>query len=188
MRLLIVTGVLALVACVPVASPETVPTKAVALSIAGTASLFAVDKNNPAGPLSLYGTARIHQWEGAVKLQIDTVLPGKDEYGMHIHTVGKCDAPDFTTAGPHWNPDAKQHGRDNPAGAHHGDLPNIGPTDLSGSFPYVSKEIKLDIPDLNALFDADGAALIIHEKADDYRSDPTGNSGKRLICGVFEKR
>jgi superoxide dismutase, Cu-Zn family len=111
-------------------------------------------------------------------------LPDKGgPYGMHLHAVGRCEGPDFATAGPHWNPMGKQHGHDNPAGAHAGDLANlnlmIGTADNSVG----------TIKDMNLaeLLDADGAALVIHEKADDYRTDPSGNSGKRIICGVFER-
>jgi Cu-Zn family superoxide dismutase len=104
---------------------------------------------------------------------------------MHLHAVGKCEGPDFTTAGPHWNPDMKQHGRDNPMGAHHGDLPNV----TAGADRKITLEFKL--PDFvisgpAGLLDADGGALVIHEKADDYKTDPSGNSGKRIICGVFK--
>jgi superoxide dismutase, Cu-Zn family len=106
-------------------------------------------------------------------------------YGMHIHAVGKCQGPDFTTAGPHWNPAMKQHGRDNPMGAHRGDLPNV----VASADGKLTLEQKIDdfmLEGTDGLLDADGAALIIHEKADDYRTDPTGNSGKRIICGVFK--
>lgn len=183
MRLLVIPALALLSSCAPIDGTRVAP----AASISRTASLFAVDKDNPAGPLNLHGTAAIIQDGSTAKLIIDTVLPGKGEYGMHIHTVGKCDPPDFTTAGPHWNPEGRQHGRDNPAGAHHGDLPNVRATDLTGTHPYLSKEIDLGVTDINSLFDADSASLIIHEKADDYSTDPSGNSGKRLICGVFTK-
>ena len=104
--------------------------------------------------------------------------------GIHIHTTGKCDAPAFQSAGGHWNPDSRQHGRDNPMGAHDGDLPNIvldarGKGTLRFSVPNAA------LTGEGGLLDADGAALIIHEKADDYRTDPTGNSGGRIVCGVF---
>ena len=103
--------------------------------------------------------------------------------GMHIHAVGKCDAPDFTTAGPHWNPTAKQHGTANPMGHHMGDLGNIN-VQLGRSFSEMR-----DIPGVRIgdVMDADGAAIVIHEKADDNLTDPSGNSGKRIVCGIFER-
>ena len=103
--------------------------------------------------------------------------------GMHIHAVGKCDAPDFTTAGPHWNPTAKQHGSANPMGYHMGDLGNIN-VQLGRSFSDMRDISGARIVDL---MDADGAAIVIHEKADDNLTDPSGNSGKRIVCGVFER-
>ncbi len=120
--------------------------------------------------------------ETVLKLELDNGSIGS--FGMHIHAVGKCDGPDFTTAGPHWNPDAKQHGHDNPAGAHKGDMPNIAIV-KPGAFAMTKTLPAMMMQDIN---DADGSAIIIHEKADDYRTDPSGNSGKRVICGVFGAR
>jgi Cu-Zn family superoxide dismutase len=107
------------------------------------------------------------------------------QYGIHVHTTGKCDAPDFATAGGHWNPGMKQHGKDNPAGEHMGDLPNlvIG-ADGSGTLETTIAGGKL-ASGAAPLFDADGAAIVIHAKADDYKTDPSGNSGGRVLCGVF---
>lgn len=108
-------------------------------------------------------------------------------YGMHIHTVGRCDTPDFATAGPHWNPTGAQHGRDNPMGAHRGDLPNlvvepgmIGRVDVT----IANAALRGD----GAVLDTDGAAFVIHAQADDLKTDPTGNSGGRVVCGVFGRK
>jgi superoxide dismutase, Cu-Zn family len=120
-------------------------------------------------------------------LEVASIAPGQGSFGMHIHTVGKCEGPDFTSAGPHWNPASRQHGRDNPAGAHAGDLPNVS-ADASGRISAKTHLHEAVWSGESGLFDADGASIIIHEKADDYMTDPTGNSGKRVICGVFEKR
>lgn len=105
------------------------------------------------------------------------------EVGMHIHAIGKCDAPDFSSAGPHWNPSSKQHGKANPLGHHSGDLGNI-----NVQFGTSIREMR-DISGyrIQDLMDADGAAIVIHEKADDNLTDPSGNSGKRMVCGVFER-
>lgn len=105
-------------------------------------------------------------------------------YGMHVHAVGQCDSPKYTTAGPHWNPTSAQHGRDNPLGAHHGDMPNlvIEPDTIGrATLHIVGSRLSGD----GGLLDADGAAFVIHAKADDYKTDPSGNSGDRLVCGVI---
>jgi len=105
-------------------------------------------------------------------------------HGVHVHMTGKCLPPKFESAGAHWNPTMKKHGRDNPAGAHHGDLPNLeiaadGAGRLSFMVPAGSLKGK------NGLMDTDGAAIVVHAKADDYKTDPSGNSGDRIACGVF---
>jgi Cu-Zn family superoxide dismutase len=104
-------------------------------------------------------------------------------HGVHLHAVGRCDAPDFQSAGAHWNPTMKQHGHDNPQGAHAGDLPNLViRADGRG-------ELRFTVPQgtLASLLDADGAAVVVHANADDYRTDPSGNSGGRIACGVLER-
>jgi Cu-Zn family superoxide dismutase len=101
--------------------------------------------------------------------------------------VGKCDPPDFKSAGPHFNPDNKKHGSKNPDGPHAGDLPNfdVGP-DGTAKVSVVAPNVTLgDGP--NSLFHPEGTALVIHEKADDYMTDPAGNAGARIACGVVQK-
>ena len=105
-------------------------------------------------------------------------------HGVHLHTVGRCDAPDFQSAGAHWNPTMKQHGRDNPQGAHAGDLPNL----VVGADGRGTVRFTVPQGALAALLDNDGAAVVIHASADDYRTDPSGNSGGRIACGVIERR
>jgi Cu-Zn family superoxide dismutase len=131
------------------------------------------------------GVATISKRRDGIFLSLSGEAPAPGAYGMHIHSVGKCQGPDFNSAGPHWNPGMKQHGRDNPMGAHGGDLPNV----VAGPDKKLTLEYKL--PDIilegeGGVLDADGAALVIHEKPDDYLTDPTGNSGKRISCGVFK--
>jgi superoxide dismutase, Cu-Zn family len=150
-------------------------------------SVFARLLASKDGQLVPIGQAQIVDRSGSLKLFVDIekdYLPATGgPYGMHIHAVGRCDLPDFASAGPHWNPAGKQHGHDNPAGAHAGDLPNINLR------IGVANSTSADIADvtLAEFMDADGASIIIHEKADDYKTDPSGNSGKRIVCGVFEK-
>jgi Cu-Zn family superoxide dismutase len=122
---------------------------------------------------------------GAVQItgSFSKLPPGT--HAIHIHNVGKCDAPDFTTAGGHFNPASKQHGKDNPNGAHAGDLPNFdvaadGTAKISVTVPGVT------LAD-SSLFHAGGTALMIHAAADDYKTDPTGNAGARIACGVISK-
>ena len=131
------------------------------------------------------GVATISQRRDGVFLSLSAQAPAAGTFGMHLHAIGKCEAPDFTSAGPHWNPDMKQHGHDIPMGAHDGDLPNANAgDDLKITLEYKLTDIMLSGP--TGLLDADGGALVIHEKADDYKTDPSGNSGKRIICGVFK--
>ena len=120
----------------------------------------------------------------AVRVRIEASGLAQGAYGAHVHAVGRCDAPGFTTAGPHWNPTGQQHGKDNPQGMHKGDLPNllVG-TDGRGSFEYTIPGASLS--GRNAMLDGDGAAIVIHQSADDYRTDPSGNSGSRIACGVL---
>lgn len=131
------------------------------------------------------GVATISKRSDGIFLSLSGEAPAAGTFGMHIHAVGKCQAPEFTTAGPHWNPAMKQHGLENPMGAHSGDLPNLlAGTDKKLVLEQRLGDIILEGP--GGLLDADGAALVIHEKADDYLTDPSGNSGKRIICGVFK--
>ena len=104
-------------------------------------------------------------------------------HGFHIHAVGKCEAPQFTSAGGHANPTNKKHGFEATEGPHGGDLPNLhtgadGKTAVDAFAPGVT---------LASLLDADGSALVIHEKADDYKTDPAGDSGGRIVCGIVQK-
>jgi Cu-Zn family superoxide dismutase len=120
-----------------------------------------------------------------VRVAITAVSLAPGSYGAHIHATGRCDAPDFTSAGGHWNPGGRQHGKENPQGMHKGDLPNllVG-ADGRGSLEYVIAGATLDGAPAPIL-DADGAALVIHAAADDYRTDPSGNSGARIACGTI---
>lgn len=136
------------------------------------------------GDGSAAGVATLSQRSDGLWLSVSANAPGAGTYGMHVHAVGRCDGPDFTTAGPHWNPATKQHGRDNPMGAHAGDMPNVT-ANVDGKLVIETKLDGVMFSGAGGVIDADGASVIIHEKADDYKTDPSGNSGKRLICGVF---
>ncbi|MES2493496.1 MAG: superoxide dismutase family protein [Pseudomonadota bacterium] len=107
-------------------------------------------------------------------------------HGIHLHMVGVCDAPEFTSAGGHLNPAGRKHGALNPAGAHLGDLPNI--TASADGLAQLNVELPGSRTDLDRdLFDHDGTALVAHAIADDYLTDPSGNSGSRVACGVLKR-
>jgi Cu-Zn family superoxide dismutase len=110
-------------------------------------------------------------------------------HGFHIHETGKCQSPDFQSAGGHFNPEGKKHGRNHPEGEHAGDLQNIV-VDSAGKVKntQVVKQVTLKKDETNSLLKETGTALVIHEFADDYRSDPAGKSGKRIACGVIEEK
>lgn len=104
-----------------------------------------------------------------------------------MHTAGRCEAPSFTSAGGHLNPGNRQHGLQSASGAHLGDMPNLEPqggTVRNGRIPVQGAADAT----LAAIFDADGTAVIIHANPDDYVTDPTGNAGDRLACGVIQRR
>ena len=127
------------------------------------------------------GTAVATAEHGGVRVVIEAKALPPGLHGAHVHTVGRCDAPDFTTAGGHWNPMTTKHGSRNPAGPHAGDLPNL----TVGSDGRGKLSMMLPAGTLDAMLDADGAALVVHATADDLMSDPAGNSGGRIACGVF---
>src|ERR1043166_1243909 len=118
-----------------------------------------------------------------VRLEVKGLTPGL--HAVHVHTVGKCEAPGFTSAGGHFNPGGKKQGLNSPAGAHAGDLPNmLVAKDGSGRFEALTDAITLKAGS-NSVFDADGSALVIHAGVDDDMTDPTGNAGDRAACGVI---
>ncbi|MFW6077728.1 MAG: superoxide dismutase family protein, partial [Hyphomicrobiales bacterium] len=110
-----------------------------------------------------------------------TGLP-EGAHGFHIHAVGECEPP-FQSAGGHFNPDDSQHGMENPQGLHAGDLPNIH-VPASGELTVELFAMGLTLDDV---LDEDGAAMMVHAGADDYESDPAGDAGDRIACGVIER-
>jgi Cu-Zn family superoxide dismutase len=112
--------------------------------------------------------------------RLTNLTPGS--HGLHVHAVGQC-APTFAAAGGHWNPTARQHGLDNPNGPHHGDAPNTV-ADASGA---AQVDITTAGGSIDAVLDTDGAAIVVHAAADDQRTDPAGNSGDRIACGVITR-
>jgi len=130
------------------------------------------------------GTLTLSDVSGGIMLMgsLRGLPPG--DHGIHLHMTGACE-PTFAAAGGHWNPTNKQHGASNPAGAHLGDLQNITvAADSTASVHLTSPGGTLKGQDM--LLDADGAAIVIHAKADDYKTDPSGNSGDRIACGAVK--
>jgi Cu-Zn family superoxide dismutase len=128
------------------------------------------------------GTVRAWQTAGGVSFRIEARGLPHGVHGLHVHAVGRCDPPDFASAGPHWNPAARKHGMNNPAGPHAGDLPNV---EVAAN-GVLGATVTLPAASMAALIDADGAALVLHGQADDYVTDPSGNSGPRIACAVLQ--
>jgi len=138
---------------------------------------------------NMVGTATLTEVPDGVKISLDASNLPPGLHGIHVHSVGKCEPPDFATAAAHFNPDAKHHGAKNPQGPHAGDLPNI----TVGSDGKIKTDLVLhnvtlgDDPE-KSLLRQGGTALVIHAAADDETTDPSGNSGARIACGVIKAK
>jgi len=156
---------LVLAGCVPMAAPDVPVSTANLVSSSG----------------AVLGTVRVFSEPTGVMLRIDATGVPAGQHGVHVHTTGRCDPPGFTSAGPHWNPTERKHGHRNPAGFHMGDLGNLG----VGADGRLIAGLLVPQATIDALRDADGAALVLHAKADDEVTDPSGNSGDRIACAVL---
>lgn len=169
------SAIAALSACASVDATSGAPGR----STIATASLIGADGSSK-------GQATLAAAGNAVALRLEATGLPAGTLGTHLHMVGKCEPTGFTSAGGHLNPDAKQHGTMNPLGSHLGDLPNMtvgadGKGALTATLHGSRAKVEAD------LFDADGTAIVVHAGPDDYQTDPAGNSGARIACGVFTR-
>ena len=133
----------------------------------------------PAG--QVLGQVRMWETPGGVTFRIGAARLPHGIHGIHVHAVGRCEGPRFESSGAHFNPTAARHGFNNPAGPHRGDLPNV----TVSANGVLQEAVSLPGASFATLLDGDGAALVIHARADDYETDPSGNSGDRIACGVL---
>jgi len=134
----------------------------------------------------ILGTASFRETRLGVRIEVNVrdVLPGK--HAMHVHAVGRCDPPEFTTAGAHFNPNGAKHGLAGSTHAHAGDLPHVVVgSDGRGSVSFVAPHLSLNRAASNGLAFGQGTAIVIHASSDDEKTDPSGNSGARVACGVI---
>ena len=144
-----------------------------------------IDLRNPKG--ESVGQARIRPAMQGVTVELDLKGIPRGQHAVHFHQVAKCDGPDFQSAGGHFNPAGKKHGLENPQGHHNGDMANV----LARTDGTV--KAKLQNPDVNlshaknarSLFAHGGTSIVVHEKPDDMKTDPSGNSGARIACGII---
>lgn len=137
------------------------------------------------GDGAAHGMAKVMQTADGLQVSVMATGLTPGVHAAHVHTTGMCTAPDFKSAGGHWNPTSRQHGMENPMGSHMGDMPNmtVG-ADGTGTLTYTIKGAMLASGSM-PLLDADGAAVVVHAAADDNKSDPAGNAGGRMACGVL---
>ena len=187
-RLTLSCAVLVAAGCARAAqnSPDDAPEPAVVVQ---DPTMAVAELRDPAG--APVGTARLSADENGtihLVLHVDGMTPG--QHGVHFHSVGSCqrgDSTAFASAGGHHNPLKRKHGLENPEGAHAGDLPNLV-VGANGSGDLDTQTSRATLrPGPATLFDADGSSLIVHASADDQKTDPSGNSGARVACGVIMK-
>jgi superoxide dismutase, Cu-Zn family len=133
------------------------------------------------------GVATLTDTAGAARLDLSVSQLSPGHHGLHFHAVGVCTPPDFKSAGAHFNPTDKRHGRLNPEGPHLGDLPNLNVSADGSADTSITLSRDLIGAGPHSLFQPGGSALVIHAGPDDERTDPSGNSGDRVACAVIER-
>ena len=133
------------------------------------------------------GTANLTEEENGVLVNVKAENLPEGPHGFHFHEAGKCEAPDFESAGGHFNPTEAEHGLENDKGSHAGDLPNLEVgKDGEVDEEFVAEHVTLKAGEVNSLLKEGGTALVIHAEADDGTSQPSGDSGDRIVCGVIQ--
>lgn len=160
---------------------------AAALVAGGAAAQEGADAElmNPDG--KVIGNVELTQLEQGVRVFAQASDIEAGTHAFHIHETGECEPPDFESAGGHFNPTDAEHGWDNANGPHAGDFPNVHVEDDGVlAVEYFNDKVTLDDGDAG-VFDDDGSAIVIHADADDYQTDPAGDAGSRIACGVIEE-
>lgn len=137
------------------------------------------------GDGSAFGSVTVEDGPGGLLVRLAGTSMPPGVHGIHIHMAGRCEGPAFESAGAHWNPASKKHGRDNAQGAHLGDLANIEIGADGSATTTLGAPGVMMTSGANIIADADGTSIVVHAKADDYKTDPSGDSGDRIACAVL---
>jgi Cu-Zn family superoxide dismutase len=174
------TVLAAALALVSACGDDTAPPQPPATRPTATAALEARSSSTTTG------TATFTEENGKVTLKLDVAGATPGQHGAHIHQVGDCGADDASSAGGHWNPEGHNHGAPTAEDSHLGDLGNITVgQDGRGSLTISMADWKLGD---GSTTDVVGKAVVIHASPDDLTSQPAGNSGARVACGVIQKK